>query len=269
MPLQSTIGHELTSHIPHPAGWPERWARLLAATVFRPVCCLCEAPAPSPWLDLCDACAAALPRLRSVCSRCAGPLAAPPAGPRPPVEHIWAQLCAGCRLRAPACDLAVVPFVYAYPVDRLIRGLKFDGERVYGRVLGAFIAAARRDTGVPPPDLVVPVPLHRARFRERGFNQAQDLARTAAHLLGVPLAPRLVERAVATRAQAGLNAAERRVNVRHAFRIRQRPGPLRIAVVDDVMTTGSTLLELAQALKASGALEVEVWAAARAMLDVP
>ncbi len=142
MPLQSTIGHQLTSHIPHPAGWPERWARLLAATVFRPVCCLCDAPGHSPWLDLCEPCAAALPALPDVCTRCAGPIAEAGASSRVgsgAPAHAWAQLCRACRLRAPACDLAVVPFVYEYPVDRLIRGLKFDGERVYGRVLGAFM----------------------------------------------------------------------------------------------------------------------------------
>jgi ComF family protein len=230
------------------------------ALLLPPTCCLCGAPGAGPVLDLCADCAADLPVLGSACERCAEPLEAPASS---------TPLCPHCCAAPPPYEFALTPFAYAWPVDRLVQRLKFGGKRLYARVLGACLAAARRRTGRPLPELIVPVPLHAARFRERGFNQAAELARYAGRLLNVRVAHTTVERILATAPQTGLARTRRRDNVRNAFRVRRCPGPLRIAVVDDVLTTGATVAEVARTLLATGVLGVEVWAAARAVLDAP
>jgi ComF family protein len=215
----------------------------LTSLALPPVCCLCACQgAPDP-LDLCEYCRAALP----------GNLAAND------YPAIFTR--------------AVVPFSYAYPVDHCIRALKFKGERVYARVFGALLADARAQMGAPLPDVVVPVPLHDSRYRERGFNQAHEIARFAARRLGIPVASRMLMRAAKTREQSGLPLTERISNVRGAFAMRAalvtRAAPTLhcVALVDDVLTTGSTASEAASVLRVSGAKEIELWAIARVSLD--
>jgi ComF family protein len=145
----------------------------------------------------------------------------------------------------------------------LIRALKFRGERVHARVLGELIARAQRDSGVAMPDCIVPMPLHDLRYRERGFNQAQEIARYAAASLGVRVDSRVLVRAIATREQSGLSLEERKSNVREAFEV---AGPVptgRIALLDDVVTTGSTAGAAIRALRDAGAQDIELWAVAR------
>jgi ComF family protein len=115
------------------------------------------------------------------------------------------------------------------------------------------------------PEAILPVPLHRARLRERGFNQAVELARPVAKALCLPLALGLCHRTHATPAQSGLgSAAVRRRNVAGAFRVRRDVNGLqRVVLVDDVVTTGATVTELATSLRAAGVTEVVVWACAR------
>jgi ComF family protein len=127
------------------------------------------------------------------------------------------------------------------------------------------IAAHRRPAG-DLPDAIVPVPLSRARFAERGFNQAGEIARHAARHLGLPLRARLLRRTRDAPAQSGLGAVERRSNLQGAFAVSGSPPP-RIALVDDVLTTGSTAAEAARVLKAAGAARVEIWVAARALRE--
>jgi ComF family protein len=113
--------------------------------------------------------------------------------------------------------------------------------------------------------LILPVPLHRARLRQRGFNQALELARPLGRSLGVPVRHGLLLRARATAAQSELDAAARRRNVRGAFAVHAGAAlPSHVAVLDDVMTTGATLAECVRALKRAGAQRVDVWALARA-----
>lgn len=255
----STPGQKVISARLRPGAWARGWDRLLAATLLPPTCTLCGAQDLSGPADLCGHCAEALPRLRNACLRCALPSGAF-------LEAGTASLCPRCRRRPPEFDTALVPFEYAWPVDRLVRGLKFHGRRPFARVLGMELAAARQALGPPWPECVVPLPLHPRRFRERGFNQAEEIARYAARTLGLPLGARVLERALPTREQTGLSAAERRRNVRHAFRVRRPLSGQRVALIDDVLTTGSTAMEAARALKAGGACTVELWAAARTVL---
>ncbi len=188
------------------------------------------------------------------------------------------DLCSHCLselpwLGGPSAE-SCVPFAYAPPLDRLLPALKFRGDRRPAGVLGALLAAwcapcAGRPEG-PLPERLVPVPLHLARLRERGFNQATALARHAGRWLGIPLDAALLERPRATQPQTELTAHERHENMIGAFRVVPGRGgrvPRHVALVDDVLTTGATAAAAAAALQAAGVERVEVWAVAQALLS--
>jgi ComF family protein len=230
------------------------FARSLASALMPPVCCLCGAPGQAPDLDLCDVCTTFLPALSSG----GGPASTAAIGDGTLVRTLFL-------------------FKYQYPADHLVRALKFRGERVFARVLGTLLARAHREMSWELPALIVPMPLHVARYRERGFNQAREIARFAANEMNasavraearrVSVESRLLIRTLATREQSGLSLEERRKNVRGAFEVGAPVPRGRIALVDDVVTTGSTAMAAAHALLAAGADEVELWAAARVERD--
>ncbi|MDE2156402.1 MAG: ComF family protein [Xanthomonadaceae bacterium] len=215
-------------------------------------CLLCAASGAA-GIDLCADCMAEMPRNRSCCSRCALPLAAP------------AALCGECQRRAPPWDAAWSPFRYGWPLDRLEARYKFGADLAAGRVLSTLW---RRETcPLPLPDLLLAVPLHRGRLRQRGYNQALELARPLARQFGVPLRHDVLQRPRRTEAQTELDAIARRRNVRGAFVLRAGVAlPAHVAILDDVMTTGATLAECARTLKRAGVRQVDVWALARAPL---
>jgi ComF family protein len=147
-------------------------------------------------------------------------------------------------------------------------GLKFHAQLVHARALGVLMAASLVEhlaaRAGPPPQLIVPMPLHRTRLRSRGFNQALELARPLARQLHIPLDHSVLVRARATSPQTDLPLAARARNVRMAFRAARDLRGLRVAVVDDVMTTGHTAAAATAALRKAGAAAVEVWVLARA-----
>jgi ComF family protein len=159
------------------------------------------------------------------------------------------------------------PLAYEYPVDRLVGRAKYrrrlHDARFLGELLAESLAAAVQAGAVEPPDLLVPVPLHRRRLGERGYNQALEIARPVAKRLRLPLQPGLCKRVRATPEQAGLPAAERRRNLRAAFSAAASVRRARVAIVDDVITTGSTVAAVAQALRKAGAADVQAWVVAR------
>ena len=182
-------------------------------------------------------------------------------------------ICAPCAADLPripvsaGADTVFAPLAYEYPVDRLVQGAKFHQRLPYARALGELLAEALAARPAGPgtwPDVLVPVPLHERRLAARGYNQALEIARPVAGRLGVRLAPRLARRIVATAEQSGLSRAARRRNLRGAFTARDCRG-LHVAVVDDVITTGSTVAALARALRQAGAASVEAWAVARTL----
>lgn len=145
-------------------------------------------------------------------------------------------------------------------MDALIGRFKYAGALHFGALLGRLLAAA---CGGRRPDGLVPVPLHPARLAQRGFNQARELAQPVARAGGLPVLDDACRRVAATPAQAGLTAAQRRRNLRGAFAVTADLAGLRLAIVDDVLTTGSTAGALARELLRAGAASVEVWAVAR------
>jgi ComF family protein len=229
------------------------WIESALSVLYPPTCVLCGGPGANDR-DLCAGCAADLPRNANPCPRCAEPL--PPGAPA-------GTLCARCLRNPPAFDRCRAPYLYAPPADWLIGRLKFHAHLAHGRLLGALLADHLADRGGSRPDLIVPMPLHRSRLRERGFNQAVELARPLARRLAVPLAADLVQRVRPGRPQSGLEKSRRHANVRGAFALRRPLEAWHVAVVDDVLTTGATAAELAGVLKAAGAERVEVWVVAR------
>jgi ComF family protein len=162
-------------------------------------------------------------------------------------------------------DLAWAAFGLLPPVQGLIHELKYSANFGAAQVLGRFAAARLAARPRPLPDLLIPVPLHAGRMRARGYNQAAELARAMAAVIATPIGEDQVRRLRATSDQIGQAARERRQNLRGAFEARPTLAGRHIALLDDVMTTGATLAELARACRAAGAARIEAWAIARAL----
>ena len=218
----------------------------LSNLLFGGSCFLCRGAARG---ILCPACDADLPRLAgTLCPRCALPSPA-------------AALCGRCLADAPRYDATVAALAYRFPADTLVHALKFRSQLALAPLLGDLlqkcIPAGER------ADCVLPVPLSNERLRERGYNQAAEIARHVANERRVPLELTIMTRERNTRAQADLPWSDRARNVRGAFRCERSLDGAAIAVVDDVMTTGATLDELAATLKRAGAARVVNWVVAR------
>lgn len=212
-------------------------------------CLLCGGAAGDALL--CPACAAELPLLASPrCPVCAVPT---PGG----------DVCGGCLKAAPAFDATVAVWRYGFPIDRLVQALKFE----HRLAVAGFFAGAMLEGATPEGDLIVPVPLSASRLRERGFNQAVELARPLARRLRLPVDAECCRRSAETFPQSSLPWKERRRNVRNAFECSADLSGKSVIVVDDVMTTGATLDEFARTLKRHGAARVTNWVAARALKE--
>lgn len=199
---------------------------------------------------ICRHCAEELPRLGPACQACALPL---PTG---------APYCGRCaRGRLPVIRSHCL-FEYQAPIDQLITRFKFRADLTVGQYLGRWLAQELRIADMP--DAIVPVPLHRRRLRQRGFNQALELIKPLATARGIPIRLDVVERRIDTPDQIGLSALQRRRNMRQAFACTSQALPRHIALFDDVITTGATVLTLARCLRAAGVERVDVWALARA-----
>jgi ComF family protein len=227
-------------------------SKTLIHRMFPATCLLCLDPGQPPFLDLCRECEADFPANLPACARCASPLAA--AG----------VACGNCASRQPEFDAAFAAYRYEFPLGELIHRLKYGGQVAIARILGMLLARRLLERGGTAVDAIVPVPLHDARTARRGYNQAAEIARFAAELVGPPVLDRVALRVRATEEQAGLPAIVRHVNVAGAFEAIAGSLPPAVAIVDDVLTTGATADALAAALKRAGCRRVEVWAVARA-----
>jgi ComF family protein len=214
-------------------------------------CLLCGAASSGgTGLDLCDGCRQSLPRNQTACARCAQPLARP-------------GICGRCQRQPPPFAGSLAPWVYGPPLDELVLRLKGPAGMAPARTLGRLLAAELRTLNLPAPDLLIPVPLHRDRLRQRGFNQAALLARQLSAGLDIPWYPNLLRKTRESADQRGLNRQQRQRNLRGCFTCRPLPADCHVALVDDVITTGATAWEASRALQAAGAAQVEVWSIAR------
>lgn len=225
---------------------------------WRPRCLWCGERG-TDGRDLCAACDAALPRIRQACPTCGLPL---PITSGDATSTRARGPCDACRRAPPPLTLVVAPFLYAPPFDRWLPRFKFHRDMAAGRLLAQLMLDAC--AAAPRPDAIVPIPLHRARLRARGYNQALELAKPIARRLLLPLLTDVLARSRATSAQSSLPAVERRANLRGAFAVAAcRNSPPHVVLVDDVMTTGATLHAAAEALRRAGASRIDAWACAR------
>ena len=208
---------------------------------------------------LCRDCVARFAAPRPRCTRCAIEL---PGG---------AALCGACLREPPPFERAVAAVPYEHPWDGLVSALKFHAALELAPLLAERLAAAVEAAGAAHPDLLLPVPLGPARLRERGYNQAWEIARRVARRLKLGASARLLLRVRDTPQQLALPRARRAGNVRGAFMLEpRRAAELRgreVALVDDVLTTGATAAEAAAVLLRAGAARVQVWVVARTPKD--
>ena len=220
------------------------------ATTGRCVTCLSE----QAFQGLCTPCRADLPHNRMHCDTCALPLAF-----EGPVRR-----CGECLTQPPLFTRSLIPWRYQFPVDSMIGRYKYLGQRKFARPLLADFSdyLERTLTDSERPELLIPAPMHWQRRWQRGFNQSQDIAEYLGLRLEIPVGSRAVRRKRNVRAQRGLNREERLKNLSSVFEV-CAPIPERVAIIDDVVTTGATTQALARALSEAGARDIQVWALAR------
>jgi ComF family protein len=219
------------------------WAAVVAKTskcqIIGNYCLLC-ARLGQPEIDLCQACESLLIKDRD-------------------------DDVVDCReSHTPLFTRTVAAYQYAFPLDNLIKQVKYRRDRQPGRLFGTLLArciASQAEHAMP--QILIPMPLFPARQIERGFNQAHDIARWCGRKLGIEVNPHLVKRLVDTGSMAGLSRAERQLNILGAFRGSDKLAGKHVAIIDDVLTTGSSSRELAREIYDCGAESVELWTLAR------
>jgi ComF family protein len=236
------------------------WLNIVQFWLLPPVCIGCR-QSGQPGMDLCADCEQALVLVENPCAACALPL---------PPGHTPDTCCGAClKPGNPVCR-TVVPFAWEQPVAGFVSSFKYHGKGQCGRVLCHLLAGylGSHYQSTPLPDTLVPVPLHPARLKERGFNQARLLADQLGRDMEIPVHPSLVHRIRSTLPQQGLGARERRRNLGNAFALK---GDIsrhsrRIAIIDDVCTTMTTVKTIARLLHKHSPhpLEIHIWALARA-----
>jgi len=228
-------------------GWRTRLTGVLRSALPQ-ACALCAAPAGSALV--CTACAHSLPPLPPACPCCALPSAG-------------RERCGRCVSRPAAYDRSWAPFIYAFPLDRLVRQYKYHGALAYADWFAETMLATA--PAILQATVIAAIPLARARQRQRGFNQALEIARHLSRRTGIRLVTDLVVRVRDTPPQASLPWAERARNIHVAFACASNLSGQHVLVIDDVMTTGASLEECARTLKAAGAASVENWVVARTL----
>lgn len=216
-----------------------------------PNICICCAQRSDHSYDLCSDCEQSLPWLDLTCQQCGVALKSNE------------LICGQCLQQPPYFDRTLALFHYQAPISHWITQLKFKRQLIYARLLGQLMAKALK---LPLPDLLIPVPLHPKRLKQRGFNQALEIAKSLSKQTQIPIARFNCRRRKHTQAQTELNWQQRQTNLKNAFSIKKPLTANAVAIVDDVMTTGATVNALAKQLKQQGVEHVQVLVPARTEL---
>ncbi|MCF7969848.1 MAG: ComF family protein [Methylococcaceae bacterium] len=232
------------------------WFDIIQYSLLSTSCILCNKPGMQ-HIDLCAACYDALEKMEDQCYCCAKPFA---------VRSLTPRLCGQCQKNPPAFNKTYSPFIHQGAIRYLINQLKFNGAYKNSRLLGLLLADYL-GKNAELPELIIPVPLHTNRYKQRGFNQTHEIAKTIAKELNLAIDISSCRRIKNTPHQISLTAKQRRKNIKNAFQITKLPKVNHIAILDDVMTTGATANELARLLKSAGINRVDVWLCARAKMD--
>lgn len=218
--------------------------------LLNPALCLtCAIPIDADQF-ICPHCLADLTRVERACSLCGLP------------NRTEQAVCPACRHHPPPWQRMVAPLIYQGESRQLIQDFKFNDRLYLANALVTHLLHYFRPTSV---DVLLPVPLHDRRFKERGFNQSEEIARRLSSALGLPCDTNSLVRVRATESQAGLSLNKRRKNLRGAFSYRPSSPYRSVAIIDDVITSGSTMSELSRLLNMSGVEHIEVWSLARAL----
>lgn len=220
-----------------------------------PCCVLCHYPSETAS-NICSFCEIHLPILTHYCIQCSQ------------ILHESAALlhCGNCLKNPPPFERIFALFPYEMPIVSLIKRLKFKGDLTAAQSLGHLMANKLKNhwyKEIKLPDCIIPVPLHKARLKARGFNQALEIARPIAKILGVPIYKNSIQRVKNTLPQTTLTGIKRQHNLTLAFNTHHDFSELSIAILDDVVTTGHTVLELSRLLQQRGAKKIVVWCCAR------
>lgn len=217
--------------------------------VLTAYCLLCASSIKNSHLSICGSCLQELPVQTKGCCRQCG------------LSSGKGTICGHCIKSPPAFDATHAVYQYAYPVDALLQKYKYSNQLTIADILARLLSDNRLDSDLP--DVLIPMPLHPQRLQERGFNQAAEIARIVAKHLQVPLDMHCCKRVKFAAPQVSLPLKQRVRNMRNAFICERKLGGLKIALLDDVMTTGASLNALAAAVKKAGAAHVECWVVAR------
>lgn len=224
-----------------------------ASACFTPHCLLCDAIG-MVGKGICQGCFDDLPWSQHACSGCALPLAN---------LTLNDHLCGKCQKSHPPFDHAFAPLKYEREIAPLISGFKFRNKLEYGKLLSQILADFLKQHIDHWPELLIPVPLHKNRLRERGYNQSLEIARLLGKQFSIPIDIQSLQRHRDTKHQSELNYTDRRKNIKSAFTLTKPLNIKRVALIDDVITTGETVAEISQLLKRGGVQQVDVWALAR------
>ncbi|MBC8210757.1 MAG: amidophosphoribosyltransferase [Gammaproteobacteria bacterium] len=218
--------------------------------LLNPALCLsCAIPIPSSDY-LCSQCLQALAGVSNACNYCGLPNPASP------------PICPACRQNPPRWQRMIAPLVYQDMARRLIQRYKFDQQLHIAQALLSHFYSLYNS---PTVEVLIPVPLHKTRLLERGFNQSEEIAQALSRLLNIPLDRHSLQRTRPTLPQSGLSLHKRQKNLRQAFRYQPGRSYQAVAIVDDVITTGSTMSEICKLLQRHGVKHVEVWSLCRAL----
>lgn len=236
---------------------PKEGIHLLWEFLFPASCLLCAAPPSAETKHyLCRHCLADLQNNSHACSLCGLPM-----NKQSPVA-----LCAECLKSPPVFDECLSAFVYAQPLEWMIQQLKFNEKLSYVPLLSSLMLAYLQSRLAENfiADVIIPMPLHPKRLKDRGFNQSLLLLEPVAREMNIPIDSSSCQRVRDTPHQTGKTARQRRQNIKGAFRFDNQQGYKRVVIFDDVITTGSSVGELSKVLRRSGVKRVDVWSLARA-----
>ncbi|RDH82528.1 MAG: phosphoribosyltransferase [endosymbiont of Galathealinum brachiosum] len=211
--------------------------------------------------QLCMACVADLRFNKAACQICAEPL-----GFESSESGFQSKICGQCTKSPPVFDSCWSAFVYAQPLEWMIQQLKFNAKLNIAPLLSRLM-----EEGLPPslykemrPDVIIPMPLHNRRLKQRGFNQSHLIIKPIAKKINLPIDLNSCVRVRDTEHQTGKNAHQRTLNIKNAFEFINRNNYQHVLIFDDVVTTGSSISELSKTLKKEGVKRVDVWCLARA-----
>ncbi len=229
------------------------WLNIIQYSLLPARCILCETSIKGQK-DLCKACETRFIRLNSCCSRCATSFAS---------HSLENNICGNCQKQPPAFDKVYAPFVHQGNIRHLINDLKFNNAYKNARLLAELLAQHISIKCTLKPELIIPMPLHPQRYRERGFNQSLEIAKIVSQLLKIPYSTTHCQRIKNTAHQINLTGKQREQNIKQAFKLSMPIKHKHIVIIDDVMTTGATANELAKIFKTGGVKRVDIWVCSR------